>query len=151
MKTHTHTKKDFLPAYFRDARCIRYISPLYDYENDWEDDEGYVHEGDRVCINEDQCTNHTALAHRVHIDEKPLYFFRRTLPHAKWSHQHLSSLVKRCNLPLKVARFNRRVLIIPSDQHLEITESLLNKKINKKIDSRKERKYNTDMEINFDQ
>ena len=70
MKTHTHTKKDFLPAYFRDARCIRYISPLYDYEDDWEDDEGYVHEGDRVCINEDECTNHTALARKVHEENK---------------------------------------------------------------------------------
>ena len=155
MKQIGSTKKHFLPAYFRGARCVRYVSPVYDYEEEYEDEYGEWCQGDRYCVNEDECTDHLALAKQVAEDGKPLYFFRRTMDQAKWSKQHLSSLVRSRKLPLTIARFNRRILIINSDEHKKITSSML-----KKIDNKDKSKYNTNLyhnmkvyferEINFD-
>ena len=39
MKTHTHTDKDFLPPYFQGAQMIRYVSPIYEYEERYDEDE----------------------------------------------------------------------------------------------------------------
>ena len=144
MKQIGSTKKHFLPAYFRDARCVRYISPVYDYEEEYEDEYGEWCQGDRYCINEDECTDHYGLAKQVVKDGKPLYFFRRTMEQAKWSKRHLSSLVRERKLPLTIARFNRRILIIDSVAHKKITSSML-----KKIDNKVNSKYNTNLSHNM--
>ena len=63
---------------------------------------------------------------------------------AKWSKRHLSSLVRERKLPLTIARFNRRILIIDSVEHKKITSSML-----KKIDNKVKSKYNTNLYHNM--
>ena len=58
--------------------------------------------------------------------------------------QHLSALVRSRKLPLTIARFNRRILIINSDGHKKITSSML-----KKIDNKVKSKYNTNLYHNM--
>ena len=153
MKTHTHTDKDFLPPYFQGAQMIRYVSPIYEYEERYDEDEDEYYE-DRQCINEEECTSHEILAEKVQSEQHPIYFFRRTLREAKWSMQRLQSIVSFRKFKLTIARFNRRILIIPTDKHKKITDE-----IKKKIDKTMESKYNhkinstvddTIKEISFD-
>ena len=111
MKTHTHTDKNFLPPYFQGAQMIRYVPPIYEYEERYDDEQEEYYE-DRQCINEEECTSHEILAEKVQSEQHPIYFFRRTLREAKWSMQRLQSIVSFRKFKLTIARFNRRVLII---------------------------------------
>ena len=143
MKTHTHTDKNFLPPYFQGAQMIRYVPPIYEYEERYDDEQEEYYE-DRQCINEEECTSHETLAEKVQSEQHPIYFFRRTLREAKWSMQRLQSIVSFRKFKLTIARFNRRVLIIPTDKHKKITVE-----IKKKIDKNTESKYNTNLYHNM--
>ena len=143
MKTHTHNEKNFLPPYFQGAQMIRYVPPIYEYEERYDDEQEEYYE-DRQCINEEECTSHEILAEKVQSEQHPIYFFRRTLREAKWSMQRLQSIVSFRKFKLTIARFNRRVLIIPTDKHKKITVE-----IKKKIDKNTESKYNTNLYHNM--
>ena len=44
MKTHTHTDKNFLPPYFQGAQMIRYVPPIYEYEERYDDEQEEYYE-----------------------------------------------------------------------------------------------------------
>ena len=73
---------------------------------------------------------------------------------AKWSMQRLQSIVSFRKFKLTIARFNRRILIIPTDKHKKITDEI-KKKIDKTMESKYNHKINTTVddtikEISFD-
>jgi len=122
---------------------IRYISPYYEEDN----------EGDRYCINEDECTSVWCdIIEQVHKTKRPMYYRRRTIDLARRDRNQYQHSIYNENdwkknwaksIHVRVKVIGKRVLFIYDEEfvHKNWIANKNKKELREKIRKFKEQKF----------